>query len=338
MTQNPGQWGPQGGYPPQGQGSYPPQQPSPGYPPQQPGPGYPPQGGYAPQPGYNPQGTYAPQGGYPPQGPQPPQGGGYIPPPAEPTKKSPAMIIGIVVAAVVLLAAVGGIIMVLTRDGEQPPPVTITPSQPVPPTEQPTEQPTAQPSTDQPQPTPSESSAPPSGEAVDLGKGISLAPAPGWEVEKTGQGVAQLSDDKSVFLGQAIQVEPSTNAGQLCDAWHRKVAEGSSNGKFAEPQTGRPRHHQAEGGGLQRAGHRQQRPGFDDDPDVLPRLGAAERRSDRDRHDLLHAQRRYPAAGQGLQPHDQLHAAGSSEGLGPNAAHLDDTGRTRPVSLSVRPT
>ena len=147
------------------------------------------------------------------------------------------MIIGIVVAAVVLLAAVGGIIMVLTRDGEQPPPVTITPSQPVPPTEQPTEQPTAQPSTDQPQPTPSESSAPPSGEAVDLGKGISLAPASGWEVEKTGQGVAQLSDDKSVFLGQAIQVEPSTNPGQLCDAWHRKVAEGSSNGKFAEPQT-----------------------------------------------------------------------------------------------------
>ncbi len=237
MTQNPGQWGPQGGYPPQGQGSYPPQQPSPGYPPQQPGPGYPPQGGYAPQPGYNPQGTYAPQGGYPPQGPQPPQDGGYIPPPAEPTKKSPAMIIGIVVAAVVLLAAVGGIIMVLTGDGEEPPPVTITPSQPVPPTEQPTEQPTAQPSTDQPQPTPSESSTPPSGEAVDLGKGISLAPAPGWEVEKTGQGVAQLSDDKSVFLGQAIQVDPSTNAGQLCDAWHRKVAEGSSNGKFAEPQT-----------------------------------------------------------------------------------------------------
>lgn len=236
MTQNPGQWGPQGGYPPQGQGSYPPQQPSPGYPPQQPGPGYPPQGGYAPQPGYNPQGTYAPQGGYPPQGPQPPQDGGYIPPPAEPTKKSPAMIIGIVVAAVVLLAAVGGIIMVLTGDGEEPPPVTITPSQPVPPTEQPTEQPTAQPSTDQPQPTPSESSTPPSGEAVDLGKGISLAPAPGWEVEKTGQGVAQLSDDQSVFLGQAIQVEPSTNPGQLCDAWHRKVAEGSSNGKFAEPQ------------------------------------------------------------------------------------------------------
>jgi hypothetical protein len=244
MTQNPGQWGPQGGYPPQGQGGYPPQQPSPGYPPQQPGPGYQ-QGGYAPQPGYNPQGTYAPQGGYPPQGgaggsgpqgPQPPQGGGYTPQPA-PAKKSPAMIIGIVVAAVVLLAAVGGIIMVLNRDGDQPPPVSITPSQPVPPTEQPTEQPTQtptdQPTTDQPQPT---DTTPPSGDAVDLGNGITLVPAPNWEVKKTGKGVAQLSDNKSVFLGQAIKVDPSTNSGQLCDAWHRKVAEGSSNGKFAEPK------------------------------------------------------------------------------------------------------
>jgi hypothetical protein len=253
MTQNPGQWGSQGGYPPQGQGSYPPQQqPAPGFPPQQPGQGYPAQGGYPPQPGYNPQGTYAPQGGYPPQGgaggygpqgPQPPQGGGgYTPQPAPPAKKSPAMIIGIVVAAVVLLAAIGGIIMVLNRGGDQPPPVSITPSQPVPPTEQPTEQPTDSPTdepttTDEPQPTPSESSAPPSGDAVDLAHGISLTPAPGWEVKKTGQGVAQLSDGDSIFLGQAIKVDPSTNSGQLCDAWHRKVAEGSSNGKFSEPKS-----------------------------------------------------------------------------------------------------
>ena len=255
MTQNPGQWGPQGGYPPQGQGGYPPQQPSqPGYPPQQPGQGYPPQASYPSQPGYNPQGTYAPQaggyppqggaGGYGPQGPQPPQGGGYTPPPSAPAKKSPAMIIGIVVAAIVLLAAVGGIIMVLNRDGDQPPPVSITPSQPVPPTDQPTEpteQPTDEPTTnepttDQPQPTPSETSEPPAGEAIDLGNGISLVPAAGWEVTKTGKGVAQLSDNESLFLGQAITVDPTTNSGQLCDSWHRKVAEGSSNGKFAEPK------------------------------------------------------------------------------------------------------
>jgi hypothetical protein len=49
--------------------------------------------------------------------------------------------------------------------------------------------------------------------------------------------VAQLSNGQSVFLGQVIQAEPATNPGQLCDAWHRKVAEGTSNGKFAEPKS-----------------------------------------------------------------------------------------------------
>ncbi len=262
MTQNPGQWGPQGGYPPQGQGGYPPQQQPPppqgqgGYPPQQQPP--PPQG-YAPQPTYNPQGTYAPQGGYPPQG----QPGGYgqpgqQPPPTgygqpgagmppagfppqdagQPPKKSPGLIIGIVVAAVVLLAAVGGIIMVLNRDDGGQPPVSITPSEPVPPTGGPTDEPTTQPSTKQPtEPTSTTGSQPPSGDSVDLGKGISLTPASGWEVQKTGNGVAQLSNGQAVFLGQVIQAEAATNPGQLCDAWHRKVAEGTSNGKFAEPKS-----------------------------------------------------------------------------------------------------
>jgi hypothetical protein len=241
MTQNPGQWGPQGGYPPQGQGGYPQQQPPPGYPPQ--------------QPGYNPQGTYAPQGGYPPQtqptgygppGQQPPAGygpqgagmppGGFPPQGALPAKKSPGLIIGIVVAAVVLLAAIGGIIMVLNRDGgDQPPPVSITPTEPVPPSDQPTPGPTDPPTA---QPTPSDDPQPtPGGDAVDLGKGISLTPAPGWEVQKTGSGVAQLSNGQSLFLGQVIQAEPATNPGQLCDAWHRKVAETGSNGKFAEPKS-----------------------------------------------------------------------------------------------------
>ena len=54
MTQNPGQWGPQGGYPPQGQGGYPPQRPPP--------PGYP------PQPGYNPAGHVRPAGRLPAAG------------------------------------------------------------------------------------------------------------------------------------------------------------------------------------------------------------------------------------------------------------------------------
>jgi len=245
MTEHSGQWGPQGGYPPQGPGGYPPQQPA-GYPPQQPA-GYPPQPGYPPQQpgggGYPPQGAYTPQppGGYPPQqpggyGPQGPAAGGPGPQ-RGPAKKSPVMIIAIVAAAIVLLAAVGGIIMVLTRGGGgNQPEVTITPSQPVPQTEQPTTEPTGQPTTQEPQPTPTETSQPPTGGTINLGNGIELTPANGWEVKKTGENVAQLSDGKNVFLGQSLQISQSTNPSQLCDAWHRNVAEGTSNGKFQDPK------------------------------------------------------------------------------------------------------
>ena len=184
MTDQPGPWGPQGGYPPsrpwwlptsatrgiptaaatraihrnrvfrlssqeaatRRNVAYAPQ-PPPGYPPQQPG-------------GYGPEG---------------PAAGGPGAPPGAPQKKSPIMIIAIVVAAIVLLAAVGGIIMVLTRNGggEQPD-VSITPSQPVPPTEQPTPEPTGQPTTQEPQPTPTEPSQPPAGGTINLGNGIEL--------------------------------------------------------------------------------------------------------------------------------------------------------------------
>ena len=251
MTQDSGQWGQQSGYPPQGPGGgYPPQPPQPqqpgGYPPQQPG-GYPsppprgyppPPAGYPPQqPGY-PQGGYPaqpPAGGYPPQQPggYAPQGPGGVAPgaPGAPRKKSPVMIIAIVAAAIVLLAAIGGIIMVLTRGGSEQPDVSITPSQPVPPTEEPTPEPTTQPT---PQPSPTETSKPPTAGAVDLGNGIELVPAPGWRVKKTDKNVAQLSDGKNVFLGQSLQIAQSTNPGQLCEAWHRKIAEGTANGKFQD--------------------------------------------------------------------------------------------------------
>lgn len=251
MTQDSGQWGQQGGYPPQGPGGgYPPQPPQPqqpgGYPPQQPG-GYPspPPRGYPPPPaGYPPQQPGYPQGGYPPQPPAggypPQQPGGYAPQgpggvapgaPGAPRKKSPVMIIAIVAAAIVLLAAIGGIIMVLTRGGSEQPDVSITPSQPVPPTEEPTPEPTTQPT---PKPSPTETSKPPTAGAVDLGNGIELVPAPGWRVKKTDKNVAQLSDGKNVFLGQSLQIAQSTNPGQLCEAWHRKIAEGTANGKFQD--------------------------------------------------------------------------------------------------------
>ena len=252
MTQNPPDWGQQGGYPPQGPGGYPPQQPA-GYPPQQPGQGsYPPQqpAGYPQQPpqqpGYPPPGGYSPQraasgqppGGYPPQpGGYGPQGSGPGGPgtPGVPAKKSSVMIIAIVAAAVVLLAAIGGIIMVLNRGGADQPDVSITPSQPAPPTEEPTPQPSGEP-TAAPEPTPTESSQSPTGGSIDLGNGVELAPAAGWEVKKTGKNVAQLSDGKSVFLGQSLQISQSTNPSQLCDAWHRDVAEGTTNGKFQDPK------------------------------------------------------------------------------------------------------
>jgi hypothetical protein len=143
------------------------------------------------------------------------------------------MIIAIVAAAIVLLAAVGGIIMVLTRGGTDQPDVSITPSQPVPPTEEPTAEPTGQP-TSEPQPSPTEPSEPPTRGSVDLGNGIELVPAAGWEVKKTSNNVAQLSDGENVFLGQSLQITQSTNPGQLCDAWHREIAEGTTNGKFQE--------------------------------------------------------------------------------------------------------
>ena len=144
------------------------------------------------------------------------------------------MIVAIVAAAIVLLAAVGGIIMVLTRGAEQQPDVTITPSQPAQPTEQPTSEPTGQPTTAEPQPSPTQTAQPPTGGAIDLGSGIELKPAAGWQVKKTGENVAQLSDGTSVFLGQSLQLAQSTNPGQLCDAWHRNVAEGTSNGQYQD--------------------------------------------------------------------------------------------------------
>lgn len=257
MTQHPQGWGPQGG-PSQGQ---PPQGPPPGYPPQggyppqnqpggYPGGGYPPPGGYRPQGAYQPQPPYGPQPGYPPQGPPGygPQGGGGgagFGPGQPPKKKSPMTLILIVVAAVVLVAAIGGIFMALSNnDGDQPA-TSITPAQPTAPpsTDEPTDQPSGDPSqsaapTDEPSPSePSPSgSDQPSGDGVDLGNGIALTPASGWTVKKTGKGVAQLTDGESIFLGQAIKVAGSTNPGQLCTAWHKQVAEGTSGGKYADPK------------------------------------------------------------------------------------------------------
>jgi hypothetical protein len=266
MSQTPGEWPPQeggysqGGYPPQNQpAGYPPQsqpggystQPQPGgLPPQPPG-GYPSQGqpgSYSGQPGaYPPQGGYGPQGGYPPPGAYPgapvgyPPGVGGPPPVGPPPKKSRAMIIGIVAAAVVLLAAIGGVILVLTQGGDTQPDATITPAPTVEPTP---EAPSAQPTSASPSgrqstpPQPTEAPDPvPSGKAITLDHGISVTPAEGYQLEKSGTGYARLSNGDQLFLGQAVAVDPGTNPGQLCDAWHRKIVEGQANGQFGNPET-----------------------------------------------------------------------------------------------------
>jgi hypothetical protein len=273
VSQTPGEWPPQdggysqGGYPPPGQpGAYPPQaqpggyatqpQPGGGFPPQPPS-GYPPQGqpgsysgqpgAYPPQGGYNPQGGYLPSGAYPGAPPGYPPGGGPggPPPVGPPPKKSRAMIIGIVAAAVVMLAAIGGIVLVLTQGSDTQPDATITPGTP---SAEPTAaSPSAQPSSAGPsgkstgplQPTqPTEAPNPvPSGKAITLDHGISLTPADGYELEKSGTGYARVSNGDQLFLGQAIAVDPGTNPGQLCDTWHHKIAEGQANGQFGNPET-----------------------------------------------------------------------------------------------------
>jgi hypothetical protein len=151
------------------------------------------------------------------------------------------MIIGIVAAAVVLLAAVGGIILVLNQGDDAQPASTITPS---PPTAEPTTEPPSSPRpTDQPtasQPSASEPTEPsdqPTGDAIELGNGISLTPADGYEVQNIGSGFARLTNGEQLFLGQVIQVEPNTNPGQLCDGWHRQIAADQADGKFADPKT-----------------------------------------------------------------------------------------------------
>ena len=177
-----------------------------------------------------------------------------------------------------LLAAIGGIIMVLNRDSsDQPPPVSITPTNTAPPTEQPTPDGPADRARRRTarSPRPADTTQPAAERhGVDLGNGISLTPASGWEVQKTSKGVAQLSNGQSVFLGQVIQAEANTNPGQLCDAWHRKVAEGTSNGKFQDAEVGRRRHLEAERWHLPGAGHGEQRPGLADGAAVLAGLGA----------------------------------------------------------------
>ena len=152
------------------------------------------------------------------------------------------MLIAIVVAAVVLLAAVGGIIMALNRGGGDQP---VDHDHPVPADRRrPRSRPTADRAADRPAvrgpptrpPTRAESTDAAQRRPVDLGNGVDLTPASGWKVKKTGKGVAQLSDGKNIFLGQAIKVDAEHQPGPAVHGLAQQVAEGTSGGKFAGPE------------------------------------------------------------------------------------------------------
>jgi pyruvate/2-oxoglutarate dehydrogenase complex dihydrolipoamide acyltransferase (E2) component len=155
-----------------------------------------------------------------------------------------------VVAALVLLVAVGGIIMALTGGDDEQPVSTITPSAQPNPTSEPTTEPTKEPTQAPSKPTnaPSGSSKPstkpsskptqaPSGDTINLGNGVKLTPADGWQVKSQQTGAAQLSNGHDIFVGIVAKLPKGSNPGQTCDAYHRDLAKSYSNPKFDDPKS-----------------------------------------------------------------------------------------------------
>jgi len=208
-----------------------PPQPGPGYPqPGYPQPGYPQQGYPQPGPGYPQQGYPQPGAGYPQPG-RPPTG-----PAGAPPKKSALLIIGIVVAAVVGLVAIGAIVIGLTSGDSDVPATTITPGPQTPPPDEPSPDPSSSPSAPSADPSTGSNPGGGSGSALDLGHDVTLVPAAGWDVKKQTASLAQLSDGKNVFVGQTTTVDPGSNPGQICTAWHKQLAEDEGGGKFSTPK------------------------------------------------------------------------------------------------------
>jgi hypothetical protein len=139
------------------------------------------------------------------------------------------------VAAVVLLVAVGGIIMALSGGGDDPV-STITPSAPTTPTADPTTEPTPQPTEPSSAPPSDQPTQAPAGKAIDLGNGVKLTPAAGWQVRSEQKGAAQLANGRDIFVGIVAKLPADSNAGQTCDAYHRDIAKEYTDGKFADPK------------------------------------------------------------------------------------------------------
>ncbi|TDT32832.1 hypothetical protein [Naumannella halotolerans] len=244
---NPNQpgWGQQSGYgqpqpsygqqPPPGYGQQPPpgygQQPPPGYG-QQPPPGYgqQPQPGYGqqPQPGYGQQPPGAgqqPQPGYPQH--SYPQPGGPVPPPVSGKGNSPIKLLLIVGGAVAVVAVIAVILVnVFGGSGNSgtlvaPPPDAPT-TQPAPPGGGGGTDPSTAPS----EPTePTEDPQPPSGDAVEVGSGVSVVPASGWAVVSEETDSVVISDGESMYLVTVANAQ-GTPASDLVEGFVQGVAEG----------------------------------------------------------------------------------------------------------------
>ena len=249
----PGQYppaGPQQPYPPQGQpsGQYPPapQQPYRPQPPQQqPQPGYgAPQAGYPQQPA---QPGYPPQG-YPPQG--YPQAQGYAPqgsPPGQPPPgKSSKNLLMIVIGVVALLAIVGGVFLAMSGNKSTPEvPVTPTPAPttPAPDPSTPAPDPTPDPSTPAPDPTPDQPASPspeptpttpPSGSSIQLGSGVVIPVAQGWQAEQKSPSAAVFSDGKAQVVAQVVKTDAAADPSQVCQQFHQSVLKDAANAKYGE--------------------------------------------------------------------------------------------------------
>ncbi len=211
-----------------------------------------PQGGQQfPQGGqqYPQGGQQYPQGGqqYPPagQGPggygQPPGGpqGPYQPQPPKP--KSNGMVIGVVVAGLLAVGLLGWLLMSLfgNRGGDPDPGPTVQPSPGISstaPTPEPS--PSESPSGD-PSPSTSPSTTAPSGDSLEVGLGVTVSPASGWQQADRDEtkNFTVLTNGKGILVTQAFRVEGSPTGKDVVTSYMNQITEQMTGVSKKEPST-----------------------------------------------------------------------------------------------------
>lgn len=214
----------QGGqqYPQQGGQQYPQQgQPQGGQFGQQPG-GYPPAGQFGQQPGGQQPGQ--PQGGQFGQRP-PGGGGGFQQQPGKP--KSNGMVIGIVIVALVAVGLLGWLLMSIfggQGGGPTPSPSPVISTSGPDPSPSPSTSTSPDPS---PSPSPSTSTTAPSGDALEVGLGVSVTPADGWEQASRDEtkNLTVLTNGGAALVTQAFRVQGNVTGKQIADAYLKQITE-----------------------------------------------------------------------------------------------------------------